>query len=464
MATIANLAVMLSANATALESGLARAAKSVTSFAGSLTGLATGVGLGLVINDAIKSADALVHLSNEAKKVGLSFAEMFVIEKFAGGQSEAFTHSLMHLNAQLGKLTAGSDEATQRFAQFGIDANKLLGLTEFERIRALMEAIRGMSPETRAAFSMEAFGKGGQEAINVWMKGAAALDQMNDRLQRFNNLAGLEETTEKWKQQRRQLQELEERMNAVTTKTKFGVMEFLAEGWEGWKIMLGLAKPPGVEDVMQMVRNRPVPDISIDRRMAALLKGQKEFLDVFAKEERVLQGNIFERWAKGLDLLAQAHATGKLSMQEFTKQFDLLNSKLNDSIFGRGQEIFAQTRNPLEKFQADMDEADKLLARGAITEDTFARRFLQIVDSADKLHKMQLPSLMDVTSPEGARAAHAFIRDQEFGAGGESVQEKIRRVLEQLRGEAATSRIAIEEIVRMLQGASGILPANLGGA
>lgn len=194
MATIATLAVSLTARTAAFGRGMKSARGQVVGFAASvqrlrvsllrigsvLAGVAGIAGLGALVRDAKNGADQIGKL---ARKIGVSSAALSGLA-FAADLSDislqTFTQAISQQSKRLSEAVGGSKRLRDAFARLRLDPRKLLGASPDQAFLAIARAIaqiQNPAERTRAAF--EVWGRSGTELLKLLdVTGVSGLEDM----------------------------------------------------------------------------------------------------------------------------------------------------------------------------------------------------------------------------------------------------------------------------------------------
>lgn len=227
MATIANMAVMLSANAQGLVSGLATAQKKLTNFAGFVGGaldkglvqttrelfgsltktitdglsaipflgapLAFVAGtLGGIVDGGFglltflrKTWAGMKELGNQAKALGISVSDLSVLMFAAGSHGEEMNKALFRMTVTLGRARTGSKEAQAAFGRLGLDVEELASLPVAEQFYRTADAIASIrNPALQASAAFAVFGKGVGPILHLIKQGEEGLKKFKEQAQR----------------------------------------------------------------------------------------------------------------------------------------------------------------------------------------------------------------------------------------------------------------------------------------
>jgi hypothetical protein len=223
MATIANMAVQLSANATSLTTGLQTAQKKLTQFTGFAVGsldkglvattkdlfanltstIAQGLGsipilgaplafvagaIGGVVATGFellsflrKTWGTMKDLGKQAAGLGISVRDLSGLLFAAGPAGEAMFNSLNRMNISLGKARMGSKEAQAAFGRLGLDWKDLAQIPVAERFYRTADAIASIKdPSLQAAAAFGIFGKGVGPILFLLKQGSEGLKKFKD--------------------------------------------------------------------------------------------------------------------------------------------------------------------------------------------------------------------------------------------------------------------------------------------
>ena len=414
MANIGNLAVSLTANPSGLISGLNQAAAQLQSFArGVSSTLSSVISPALALPTSVmgfasfakSGIDEINRSSKEAAKFGISMRSVAAFEVLAGAAGEAMDHGLQHLNATLGEARGGSADAISKFSALGLSMRDLAGLgidQVYRRVADRLAAIR--DPAERAAAAHALFGRTGLELTGILAKGAAGFDQAAKAAEDYGlvvrNPGPAKLATAHIREAELGLQGLKRQLGDALSQAYlkqsilFGVTP-RAELFEG-------GNKAGAEDAgaqaagAQVARFRESIDQvrkSLDAHMATLGQGasglqlytlrtqaandvQRAMVDSLgltaARAEAVhdiltapTAGlNIFEAAESKIASLNDAWKKGALSADEYKQAVAAVQKELGKIQQNAAQQLFAQTRTPIEELQSAVNEIDRLVAKG----------------------------------------------------------------------------------------------------
>lgn len=189
MATIGTIDVALKARTKKFQSGMKRARKSITSFAGKLPGVnmlmgkfgaimsgAALVGVGLMVKKQMEAVDTISKLSDE---LGISTETLVGWGHAAGitGTSAETVHkSVRRMVRTIGEANQGMSSGITVFKELGLEASAFAGLEPEEAFYKIVQQINGMSSAAdKAAVAYKMFGRGGQDMLNMITQGEAGI-------------------------------------------------------------------------------------------------------------------------------------------------------------------------------------------------------------------------------------------------------------------------------------------------
>ncbi len=199
MATIANLAVSITARIGSFEKGFARAQKiaarfgadigrhtlTVAKWAGALVAAAAGA-LALLTKNQLAAIDSTSKL---ARTVGLSTEELAGYQHaadLAGVDSEAFSKGVVRMNRTIADAASGSKTAERELSRVGLRVADLANLSTDQRIELLADRYLTIGDAAeRSSFLMNVFGRSGIGIGNLFeqgSKGIAAAQQEAEKL------------------------------------------------------------------------------------------------------------------------------------------------------------------------------------------------------------------------------------------------------------------------------------------
>lgn len=193
MASVAKMALVISANTSA-------AASTLSSFGSKLGGFAAGAVSSVAgIGSAIMSAGKYL-MSFAEDDVAKNIAAMYGFAKVTGASTEAlaglqlaagmdwtkFQQAMSMFVKTLGGMEVNSDAASKKFAKFGLDAEKLSAMPVDQALLEIAGAYTKLSGSSeKAALAMAAFGKKGIDMMKVLARGKAGLEEYIQKAKDF---------------------------------------------------------------------------------------------------------------------------------------------------------------------------------------------------------------------------------------------------------------------------------------
>jgi len=171
-----------------LQSSLKGALERATSFRAILASVAGTSGLGLLLRNALASADAL---QDSADKLGLNTERLQEL-RFAAGQTgigiEALDQSLVIFSDNIANAGKGTGTAVDAFKKFGIPIKDVAGNLRPlpDLLLEVAEAIRAVEdPAQRINLARDLFGKGGAELLPLLIQGREGIDALSESARRL---------------------------------------------------------------------------------------------------------------------------------------------------------------------------------------------------------------------------------------------------------------------------------------
>lgn len=199
-ATLGALSVILGGDASALDSMLAGAQNSVSSFARNVTSIAAGIGLEKAVEGALSSIAATIkggladadQLAKMSESTGIAVDELSKL-KYAGDLSGVSLDSLgKSLNTLASDMVAAANgsvtPATQAFTAMGLSVKNVDGTmkTSIQMWADIADKFSGYKDGVnKSALAQQIFVANGEALIPVLNKGRAGLSDMGDEAQKF---------------------------------------------------------------------------------------------------------------------------------------------------------------------------------------------------------------------------------------------------------------------------------------
>lgn len=194
---MANLVVEISARATNLSRGLAKAKSSVSKFAKDAAKTMAKIGLAMVaaftastaivINSINKTAASIDKLAKTSSKLGVAVIELQKLRfaaELAGVGANTLDTALQRMVRRVAEAAKGTGEAKNALKELGVDAKELAALSPDQQFRRIGEAMQGISSQgekVRLAFKI--FDTEGVGILNVFNSELSKSDGLFKRLE-----------------------------------------------------------------------------------------------------------------------------------------------------------------------------------------------------------------------------------------------------------------------------------------
>lgn len=202
MATIANLAVSVTARIGGFEKGIKRAVKIASRFASDLAGhiktiLKYGAAIVAVgayaVTRWVKGQFEMIDAAlKQARFLGLTTQQLLAYQyalDLAGGDQESFNKSITRMNRSIADAQSGSKKAAQEFGRVGIKVEELAGLSTDQRIKMIADRYNSIGDAAaRASFLMTIFGRSGQAMGTLMEQGAKGIESAFEEFKKISPL------------------------------------------------------------------------------------------------------------------------------------------------------------------------------------------------------------------------------------------------------------------------------------
>ncbi len=208
MATIANLAVSLTAKIGSFEKGFKKAQKRLKKFADSAmrtTKIVAAIGIGMAaiaagaLTSFVKKQFGVIDsISKLSRTLGLTTEELSSYQyaiQLAGGDQEGFNKAIVRMNRSIADGEAGLSTITREFDRVGLSVKELGGLSTDQRIKKIADSYLQIGDAAgRSSFLMNIFGRSGLAVGNLFEQGSkgisAAQMEAAELGLTFNNISG----------------------------------------------------------------------------------------------------------------------------------------------------------------------------------------------------------------------------------------------------------------------------------
>ncbi len=192
MATIATLAVQLSANTARFGKGMRRGQKHlqtfrqgvvkttmrIVKFGSALTALAGGAGLTLMVKRSFETLDALAKVSDKLGITTEGLAQLRYAAKLTGVQANTLDMAIQRMTRRISEAAQDTGEAKDAIASLGLDAAKLAGMAPDKAFREIAEAMSHVKNQSdRVRLSFKLFDSEGVALVNTLGLGKKGLEE-----------------------------------------------------------------------------------------------------------------------------------------------------------------------------------------------------------------------------------------------------------------------------------------------
>ena len=181
MASLGDLVVNLTANATGLTAGLNDAKNQLSMFGAAVTAMAAG--------SVARFVQVGAGMDDMAQRTGLSVEALSGLQhvaRMSDTSLEALQGSFMKLAKFMGDVREGSKSATQTLTALGISASQMLASSPDQQFKMLADSIAGIAdPSQQAAAAMSVFGKSAGEILPTLKLGSKGIQAFEDDAKRL---------------------------------------------------------------------------------------------------------------------------------------------------------------------------------------------------------------------------------------------------------------------------------------
>jgi hypothetical protein len=264
MSTAAKISIQIDAQTALLQKGFAEARGQMQSFARGMSGsVAWGmtkftVGLHAVrggfaaargaLSSFSRTIDQMGAMDEMSTRLGMSADALTVLGYAAeqtGSTQEYMNTALEKMQNNLADAAAGGGAASKAFAELGLSAQGLVGLSAdkvFTRIAARMQQVKLATDRTR--LSIDIFGKAGGQLLNLLNMGSKGIAEYAQEAQKMglmmgNARAGVEEVGDSINKLYRTMDAVKQRSAVWIAPLVGGTAEFLSQMATGIAIING---------------------------------------------------------------------------------------------------------------------------------------------------------------------------------------------------------------------------------
>jgi len=187
MATIATLAVNLTANTSAFSKGMKKAGGSLGGFLGKGAKIAGGAiagaaaGMAVLVKRAIDVGDKVQKLAIATGNSTEFFSEIKRAAELSGTSLDTVGKSMIKLQRATVDATQGTKTQIEAFEALGINVEAFAALSPDEQFNAIADAVSKVEdPMIRMAAGSDLMGRGFAELLPLLEGGSAAMDEMRE--------------------------------------------------------------------------------------------------------------------------------------------------------------------------------------------------------------------------------------------------------------------------------------------
>lgn len=463
--SIANLAVILSANAGQFTAGMKRAGASTQRFSAtananivSVQGAMGALGaaakrLGPLLAASLggvavfRQLERLDEIGKTAERLGLTTQALSRLQ-FAGEQTgvevNTLNMALQRMTRRVAEAAAGTGEAKDAIKELGLDAAALNAMgpaKAFAEISKAMEGVTGSGDKVRLA--MKLFDSEGVRLVNTLNLGAKGLAEMSAKSDELGNT--IDGKTAK------AAAEFNDAINELKTALGGTVKELVTALLPALKGLVGVltAAATGVNTLVGAFKSLFNGEWMGEwtapgelRKVSEEAKRAKEEAMVLREEMQRLTDVAGEQALAGIfdKFKGQAITTFEPVVDTIVSSFHKIEAAMEQAR-GRAAGIFESTRTPAEKMKARLKEIRELTEQGFLTPDTAMRALAQLREAAK-------PLSVDIAPPELTAQRVSFAAIGAEGAAGRG-QDKIEKNTAEEVKESKKQTKALADILRI---------------
>jgi len=472
---------------------------------------AVGGAFAKLANDGLKLGD---DAAKTASKLGLTVTALeglrFAAQQSGVAQGE-LDAALQRSTRGIAQAAQGSGEASDALKRLGLDAQKLATQTPDQNMKDLAEAFEGVGTESeRVRLAFKIFGAGGVGLVNTLKGGREALEAYERESAKFGltltrtQVEGVEKATDAQGRFASSLRGLRLQLGATLApafeKTADALASLIskftqaipkladfASGILGIKRAVDSLTLQAVEIEMERLqetsqqlaaayelvesRSRTLRDGTQTEatQLAQLATRIKEVQDRYEElgRRRAAIANGDEQAPGGGGLLDEEGGGGKLRGVNLSDQMKAVIKELEDAQ-KEADSVFRRTRTDVENYVQAIQNAQALLIRGLIDQDTFdrwvalhAESFDQIAQEAEETYDM-----IGEFAKQAARNMQSAFADflfDPFSNGLSGMLKGFRDTLRRMVAEAASQQI-LTALFGTLGGSSNAFLSSIGKA
>lgn len=495
--SIANLAVILSANTGQYAAGMRRAGGITQQFSLSVKGIGSAVGRVLPQLAAVASVAGIVggairgittqlsrldEMAKTAAKIGTTTEELSRLQ-FAGEKTgvavNTMNMALQRMTRRISEAAAGSGEAKDALIELGLDAQKLNDMGPADAFKAIANAMSGVKNQSdRVRLAMRLFDSEGVALVNTLAGGSEALDEFARQSDLFGNTVDSKAA------------KAAEAFNDAMTDLKSSIGGVFAQLVRDLapaltKVVEGMSKFVAITRmIIGAIRDFVKENETLIRVLAGIWSlGASELFPMAVRESmKRIEDQLPKVQAKAKELgdailndLAKPAMAGTLAIstlvasthplakqfgamaeqaQSVRKEFTEVSDAMED-MANRAARIFEKTRTPAERLAAELREIQELATAGFLDPETARRAVAQLNqdsnrnaarDNAERLGGRVDFAAMGAAEASGRRN-DAMLRLQKQQAESDKRREETqRRTLDAIRKLRGDDKLKVVQI------------------
>ena len=469
MATVAVLDIALRAKTDKFRKGMKNATGTLGRFksvVGKLTPLLGPIGLAgaaiaaaaafkrLVI-DSFATLDAIGKMSDRLGIATEDLAGFQLAAQITGVDVETMNKSLEKMAKNIGEAASETSELTPTLERMNLEATELVRKNPTEVFRIIAEKISNMATQAeKAAAANDFFGRSGIKLINVLDLGAEGIDQFIERAKRLGLALD-----------REAIQKVEDANDAITVmklalvgmgrelavelapaiKVFATVLtEVILAGKEFAKTMLGPLQLLGLLKEESKSAAKGMEELAeqmarVETRASAVFRETRT--DVEKLNERMKELNaLVNAGAISFDTYSRAVRKARQGLDDLsgvTRDTDRITREVN-AANAAARRIIEETLTPQERYARGWERVNKLLGRGAITQEIASRKLAllgkELVSATEATESLNEAAEKDLLTQEAltdASEERAAVLDR---------QKKVMQEMEASRRDLGTFR------------------------
>ncbi len=483
MATIAKIAVGLTANTGQFSAGMKKSTKHLNTFQKSARGassalasiknIAGGVMIGNLLSHGIMAAtrgimsaargmtnlaknsmQVVDGLAKQSDRLGMATEDLHryrYMADLAGVSNESLFKGLEKMGRNVAEAARGMIEPSDALKTLNLDARELAAMNPSEQFMRISEAVKNLAGSgERARVVFKLFGRGGGELLPVMYMGAQGMADMADEADRIQGIitrfdaAKVEKANDNISRMKYAIRsvansiaiELSPIISSITDEflkvsqssgdmggivssqfDRIGsavhdlvvVIETLGRAMDlikigGAAVFGGLAATiQGVASVGAKALDMMVPD-ALEKKMGVAFNGfaknRWEDANLIAGSTKNYVGSKWDSLSKGAinagdtadafqkkfdEMIANAEAKAKSTAEDAAaRNVNDAGAAAMEELFEDAEKFLASIETPMDKYTSALDDINRMLDAGVISQDEYARGLAKITD---ELHK-----------------------------------------------------------------------------